>query len=771
MAVNTLHIASYNCGGLRQSTKQFIYDILDKGDIDILLIQETWLTDMNLHTLSALHDDYFSFGISSVPSDVILTGRPYGGLALLWRKSLMKTPGIAITPVETSSDRVLYMMIKQGNSEILIINVYLPVDNRSMTVVDYEYENCLTLVESVIEQHATSSDIIIAGDCNTDFSRRNAHARHLASVIDRNDLMCCWDMQHINRTHTYLSSVMTMGSCIDHFFVYENRSSMTDSLTVVGDGTNPSDHACLLLVYNTQQHMPRNQSRKHDNCETNNRIAWHKVTDSMCKQYSEQVSRLVTDLTIDSLCCDFLCENKVCRNMGHIHKLEQTVSMLNDVLFIAAQDNFPKCSLKKTKLPYWNVRIKPYKQDSIFWGSLWNQCGRPTHGVVYNVYKRVKRQYHNAVRELRREEDQLRKQRMLEQVASNQTRDLWSEMRKLSPSANHTTEIIDGVTDPKQISDVFAAKYETLLNSVPSSNLRLGQLCDTLHYQILQEKDVIIDANDIIEACKRLKQDKHDGHQEVWSNMVSHAPITWYCILAKCFKGMLMHGHYPSELLVSTMCSLPKDLRGNLTTSDNYRGICLTSTINKLFDILILRKFSKCFKTHDLQFAFKESMSTSMCTMVIKDVARYYMNNGGKVYTCLLDLSKAFDRLRLDHLFTLLYERGLPAIIIRLLMDSYRRQVIQARWQGHSSDYFSVSNGVKQGGVASPVMFTLYVDVLLQQLEEAGVGCFVGHYFYGSICYADDVTLLAPTPKALQLMLKTCENFRESMMSYSIQKD
>ena len=30
-------------------------------------------------------------------------------------------------------------------------------------------------------------------------------------------------------------------------------------------------------------------------------------------------------------------------------------------------------------------------------------------------------------------------------------------------------------------------------------------------------------------------------------------------------------------------------------------------------------------------------------------------------------------------------------------------------WNSHVSDYFSISNGVKQGGVISPVMFNLYL--------------------------------------------------------------
>ena len=57
--------------------------------------------------------------------------------------------------------------------------------------------------------------------------------------------------------------------------------------------------------------------------------------------------------------------------------------------------------------------------------------------------------------------------------------------------------------------------------------------------------------------------------------------------------------------------------------------------------------------------------------------------------------------------------------------------------------YFKVSNGVRQGGVLSPVLFSVYLDGLLQKLAASGVGCHWGNLFAGSVCYADDIVLLA----------------------------
>ena len=83
---------------------------------------------------------------------------------------------------------------------------------------------------------------------------------------------------------------------------------------------------------------------------------------------------------------------------------------------------------------------------------------------------------------------------------------------------------------------------------------------------------------------------------------------------------------------------------------------------------------------------------------------------------------------------------------------------VKVRWKSSLSSIFGVSNGVRQGGVLSPILFTVYIDELLLELEKAGVGCYWRHHFVGAVSYADNVALLAHSPSPLRLICRRVAN-------------
>ena len=95
-------------------------------------------------------------------------------------------------------------------------------------------------------------------------------------------------------------------------------------------------------------------------------------------------------------------------------------------------------------------------------------------------------------------------------------------------------------------------------------------------------------------------------------------------------------------------------------------------------------------------------------------------------------------------------------------MDSFERRMARVMWKSHVSDYLSISNGVKQGGVISPVMFNLYLDNLLISLKQSGLGCHINGTYMGALGCADDIALTCPSLNGLNYMLDICNQFAKN---------
>ena len=188
----------------------------------------------------------------------------------------------------------------------------------------------------------------------------------------------------------------------------------------------------------------------------------------------------------------------------------------------------------------------------------------------------------------------------------------------------------------------------------------------------------------------------------------------------------------------------------------------MASVISKVFEIIILNRVDHCFVTLPNQFGFKKGLGTDQCIYVLKELVSAYNALNGSVFACFLDASKAFDRVNHVQLFDKLVKRGVPGYIIRILIYWYSHQLMCVRWGNEFSSSFTVSNGVRQGGILSPYLFNVYVDDLSCALNTCAVGCYISSCRVNHLMYADDLVLLAPSVGGLNKLLRCCERFGSS---------
>jgi hypothetical protein len=124
-------------------------------------------------------------------------------------------------------------------------------------------------------------------------------------------------------------------------------------------------------------------------------------------------------------------------------------------------------------------------------------------------------------------------------------------------------------------------------------------------------------------------------------------------------------------------------------------------------------------------------------------------------------------------MFKRLLKKGMPAVVVRVLAHSYVEQEAWVRW-GRSccSATFGIANGTRQGSVASPAFWCVYLDPLFDELRRAGIGCHLAGIYVGIVGYANDLLMLAPSKNAAQLMLRVCEKFTgENNIRFSTEPD
>ena len=157
---------------------------------------------------------------------------------------------------------------------------------------------------------------------------------------------------------------------------------------------------------------------------------------------------------------------------------------------------------------------------------------------------------------------------------------------------------------------------------------------------------------DIIKQCiHKLKPGKDDGDLGFKSDHIINGSHRLHILLSLLYNLMLVHGYTPTDLLKSSVISIPKDAKVSLSNIDNYRGIALFNCFCKLYDNITLFLHGNYLNTSDMQFGYKKGHSTTMCTLIYKEIINQYINNGTDVYSCLLDASKAFDRVHYGKLF------------------------------------------------------------------------------------------------------------------------
>lgn len=752
-----LLFASYNLTGIKQAAKQeYIRGVATRLNADIILLQETWLADGEADLLSVALPNYSHAATSGMDIHTdLLTGRPYGGVAICWHNCLSH----CVKRVKVNSKRICAVLISLLDGvEILLCNCYLPCDTRNDTI-DCEFEECIQELYHVANQHSDKL-LLLGGDFNVDVSRNTGNTSLLKRLAADFSLQFMWEHPNVESSFTYESFDCKGRSTVDHFICVRELFQYIIEGRVLHESCNLSNHNVITIKFSMMtERVATSEAPSGDKKSP----SWSRACESDITFYTQRVDYHLRNIKVPTGA--LFCRNTSCNSHKHKESLDSFQTEIINALLSAEQEAIPRKVKKKNRKPLWKEMAAPLKEKALFWHSLWVSNGRPREGWVADIRRKTRLEYHRVVRYIMRNEETLRYQKMAERIVNSNHGDcLWEELQKLKPKSVNVASMVDGKVSFDNIANVFKNKYSTLYNCVPADRHILSRIEQQITSHIAAEQHVVspvISVKEVSEAVQSLKRGKSDGAAGLSSDNFIFCTNRCITLLSLLFSSVLSHGYCPKEMLHSVIIPIPKAGKDGYSSSENYRGISLCSLFCKIFEVIVSNKYGTELYSSNLQFAYKRNHSTAMCVTLFKEIASYYLSRDSDIFTCYLDASSAFDRIEFGKLFTLLFKRKIPAIYIRVLYDLYTRQDIAVRWQNVTSTSFSASNGVRQGGIISPLLFNLYVDELIKRLVLSDLGCHIGHMYTGCIGYADDFTLLAPSLGALQGMLNICQKFGE----------
>ena len=446
---NSLRFVSFNCRGWKSGC----YLIGEISHLfDFCFIQEHWLFDSQLGLLN-FSPEFSSFGVSGM-DDSILLGRPYGGCAIIYRKSL--APYVSHLPFP--SKRFCALKISFNDISFLCICVYFPTDYHDIHSRD-AFVQLLGEIEGFIDS-VSFDHLVIGGDFNVDFSVPSTRTSCLSDFVSDKALVCVDQLPASSIEYTYFSDANNSISWLDHFFCDSTLASLTLSISPLLYGSNLSDHIPISVIFDIRpSSLPVKSSEVsaiHSQIVSTN---WALVDNSHVEQFLASIDSNLPVLPDEVIhCCNPLCK---------VHSVDISrylVSFLN-CISTAARNTLPSISstVRKHIVPGWNDAAKHLRNKANFWYRVWLEAGSPSVGVLAVIKKKSKSRYKYEVRRLKRRKEHIAREKLTKAFSIRNKKDFWKKVKQLrNTSQAPAHHRIDGIDDDKLLLSCF------VINCLPS---------------------------------------------------------------------------------------------------------------------------------------------------------------------------------------------------------------------------------------------------------------------------------------------------------------
>lgn len=217
------------------------------------------------------------------------------------------------------------------------------------------------------------------------------------------------------------------------------------------------------------------------------------------------------------------------------------------------------------------------------------------------------------------------------------------------------------------------------------------------------------DLDEVITTVRNLKCNKSAGGDAIPAELlkagISQLGLPLHQLVSSCWST----GSVPQDFKDAKITTLYKQ-KGDRGDCNNYRGISLLSVTGKVVAKIVLNRLQKLAEGlyPESQCGFRPGRSTTDMIFCVRQLMEKSREQQQPLHLAFIDLTKAFDLVSRDSLFTVLSKAGCPPTLLSIMKSFHHGMKGKVQFDGDVSDSFPVNRGVKQGCVLAPTLFGIY---------------------------------------------------------------
>jgi len=268
----------------------------------------------------------------------------------------------------------------------------------------------------------------------------------------------------------------------------------------------------------------------------------------------------------------------------------------------------------------------------------------------------------------------------------------------------------------------------TLANFLNQNDLRISDVSSKVSFR----SNIEINELDTFTELSKMKAHKAPGPDNIPNILLKTNSDLLARPLCHLFNCVIKQSHFPSQWKLSRICPIPKTSPPQI---EKLRPISLLNTTSKIFERLFLNQALSYIlpQISDNQFGFLPKSSTSSCLVHIHNAIVSFLDcpNISAVTVISFDLRRAFDTLP-HYLLLNKLSSFLPYDVFNLIANYLNQRSQEVKVNNSVSDRLSITSGVPQGSILSPILFNVFINDLSFNND-----CML-------FKYADDTTIVLP---------------------------